>query len=93
MAGKRVQLLKQLIAGVSRVAFLWNPNNGSHLAYLEECRAAAPILGVEALFVEARRASSRSHAVIGKPSLKISPRKKANEKPDGRFWLRVRFGS
>ena len=52
MAAKRVQLLKQLIPGVSRVAFLWNPNNASHLAYLEEWRAAGPILGVEPIFVE-----------------------------------------
>jgi putative tryptophan/tyrosine transport system substrate-binding protein len=53
MSAKRVQLLKQLIPGVSRVAFLWNPNNGSHLAYLEEWRAVARQLGVEPLFVEA----------------------------------------
>ena len=52
MAAKRVQLLKQLIPSVSRVAFLWNPNNASHLAYLEEWRAAGPILGVEPIFVE-----------------------------------------
>ena len=52
MAAKRVELLKQLIPGVSRVAFLWNPNNASHLAYLEEWRAAGPILGVEPIFVE-----------------------------------------
>lgn len=52
MAAKRVQLLKQLIPSVSRVAFLWNPNNASHLAYLEEWRAAGPILGVEPMFVE-----------------------------------------
>ena len=38
MSAKRVQLLKELIPGVSRVAFLWNPNNNSHLAYLEEWR-------------------------------------------------------
>ncbi|MGC2216152.1 MAG: ABC transporter substrate-binding protein [Pseudolabrys sp.] len=52
MAAKRVQLLKQLIPSVSRVAFLWNPNNASHLGYLEEWRAAGPILGVEPIFVE-----------------------------------------
>jgi len=52
MAAKRVELLKQLIPGVSRVAFLWNPNNASHLAYLGEWRAAAPTLGIEAVFVE-----------------------------------------
>jgi putative ABC transport system substrate-binding protein len=52
MAAKRVELLKQLIPSVSRVAFLWNPNNASHLAYLGEWRTAAPMLGIEPLFVE-----------------------------------------
>ena len=55
MAGKRVQLLKQLIPSVSRVAFLWNPNNASHQAYLEEWRALTPMLGVEPLFIEVGR--------------------------------------
>jgi putative tryptophan/tyrosine transport system substrate-binding protein len=55
MSAKRVQLLKELIPGVSRVAFLWNPNNNSHLAYLEEWRVVAPKLGVEPLFVEVGR--------------------------------------
>ena len=52
MTAKRVQLLKQFIPDISRMAFLWNPNNRSHLAYLEEWRAVAPRLGVEPLFVE-----------------------------------------
>jgi putative tryptophan/tyrosine transport system substrate-binding protein len=52
MSGKRVQLLKEFIPGISRVAFLWNQNNNSHLAYLEEWRVVAPKLGVEPLFVE-----------------------------------------
>lgn len=52
MAAKRVELLKQLIPGISRVAFLWNPNNASHLAYLGEWRAAILTLGIEAVFVE-----------------------------------------
>jgi len=55
MSAKRVQLLKELIPGASRVAFLWNPNNNSHLAYLDEWRAVAPKLGVEPLFVEVER--------------------------------------
>jgi putative ABC transport system substrate-binding protein len=54
MAAKRVQLLKEFIPGVSRLAFLWNPDNASHLAYLDEWRAVAPKLGVEPLFVELR---------------------------------------
>jgi putative tryptophan/tyrosine transport system substrate-binding protein len=52
MAGKRIQVLKELIPSASRVAFLWNPNNASHLAYLGEWRALAPMLSIEALFVE-----------------------------------------
>jgi putative ABC transport system substrate-binding protein len=52
MAAKRVQLLKEFIPRVSRVAFLWNPNNASHLAYLDEWWAVAPATGVEPVFVE-----------------------------------------
>ena len=52
MNAKRVELLKQLVPNMSRVAFLWNPNNASHLAYLEGWRAAAPQLGIEPKFVE-----------------------------------------
>jgi putative ABC transport system substrate-binding protein len=55
MSAKRVQVLKEFIPGISRVAFLWNPGNASHLAYLEEWRAVAPNLGVEPLFVEVGR--------------------------------------
>jgi putative tryptophan/tyrosine transport system substrate-binding protein len=51
VSAKRLQLLKEVIPGVSRVAFLWNPNNGSHVAYLEEWRVVGPTLGVKLLFV------------------------------------------
>jgi ABC-type uncharacterized transport system substrate-binding protein len=52
MSAKRLQLLKEIAPGASRVAFLWNRNNTSHLAYLEEWRALAPRLSVELVFVE-----------------------------------------
>ena len=39
---------------ISRVAFLWNPSNPSHAAYLDEWKAAAPALGVVMLFVAVR---------------------------------------
>ncbi len=51
VSAKRLQLLKEVIPGVSRVAFLWNPNNGSHVAYLEEWRVVGPRLGVKLFFV------------------------------------------
>jgi ABC-type uncharacterized transport system substrate-binding protein len=54
MSAKRLQLFKEVIPGLLRVAFLWNPNNLSHFAYLEEWRTVAPALGVKLIFVEVR---------------------------------------
>jgi len=54
VAAKRLQLLKLAIPTISRVAILWNPDNPSHAAYLDEWKAAAPGLGVEMLFVAVR---------------------------------------
>jgi ABC transporter substrate binding protein/Berberine and berberine like len=48
---KRVELLKELVPNMSRVAFLWNSNNPSHLVNLDAWRAAAPRLGIEPQFV------------------------------------------
>jgi len=55
IAPKRLQLLKLAVPTVSRVAFLWNPDNPSHAAYLDEWKAAAPALGAEMLFVSVRK--------------------------------------
>ena len=52
MSAKRLQILKELIPQLSRAAFLWNSNNGSHQAYLDEWRALAPQLGLHLIFVE-----------------------------------------
>jgi len=51
---KRLQLLKLAVPTMLRAAFLWNPNNASHPAYLDEWKAVAPALGVEMLFVAVR---------------------------------------
>jgi putative ABC transport system substrate-binding protein len=52
MSAKRLQIFKELIPELSRVAFLWNSNNGSHQAYLDEWRAWAPKLGLHLIFVD-----------------------------------------
>ena len=65
MNAKRVELLKVLVPNISRVAFLWNPNNASHLAYLEGWRAAAPQLGIEPKFVEVGSSNQFEHAFRG----------------------------
>jgi putative ABC transport system substrate-binding protein len=49
VAGKRVQLLKEVLPSLSRVAFLWNPDNASHPVQLAEVRGAAATLGIKLL--------------------------------------------
>ena len=49
VAGKRLQLLKEVIPSLSPVAFLWNPDNASHPAQLAELRVAVETLGIKLL--------------------------------------------
>jgi len=56
VAPKRLQLLKLAVPTLSRVAFLWNPDNPSLALYLDDWKAAAPALGVKMLFVAVRSA-------------------------------------
>jgi putative tryptophan/tyrosine transport system substrate-binding protein len=51
VGAKRLQILKEAIPTVSRVAFLWNPDNASNVLQFEEVRAAAPTLGVTVISV------------------------------------------
>jgi putative ABC transport system substrate-binding protein len=46
LAGKRLQILKEVIPSVSRLAFLWNPDNASHPAQLTELEAAVRTFGM-----------------------------------------------
>src|SRR5262245_47704391 len=54
VAGKRLQLLKEVIPSLSRVAFLLNPDNASHPGQLAELRVAVETLGVKLLPVPVR---------------------------------------
>jgi len=51
-AGKNLELLKEAVPKVSRVAVLRNPNIRSHMAYSKEAERAAKILGVTIQFAE-----------------------------------------
>ena len=62
VAGKRLQLLKEVIPSVARAAFLWNPDNASHPAQLKELQAAAPLLGMQLLPVAVRSADELDSA-------------------------------
>jgi ABC-type uncharacterized transport system substrate-binding protein len=60
VGAKRLQILKEAIPTVSRVAFLWNPENASNVLQFEEVRAAAPTLGVTVISVTATNGLSPS---------------------------------
>ena len=47
LAAKRLQLLKEVVPKVSRVAFLWNPDNPGTAINFESVQAGARTLGVE----------------------------------------------
>jgi putative ABC transport system substrate-binding protein len=55
LVGKRMEILKECVPGLARVAFLWNPDNDSNLAFLEELIIAVPALGLQLISVPMRR--------------------------------------
>ena len=54
LIGKRLEILKDCVPGLARVAFLWNPDNDSNLAFLEELIIAVPALGLQLISVPMR---------------------------------------
>ena len=52
--GKQLELLKETVPKVSRVAVLWNPTNPGNPLQLKETQAAAPALGVTLLSLEVK---------------------------------------
>jgi putative tryptophan/tyrosine transport system substrate-binding protein len=54
LAGKRLELLKETVPKLSRVAFLYNPADPSNVVELEQLRGPAAALGVTVRVVEAR---------------------------------------
>jgi len=54
---KRMQILKEIVPSVSRVAFLWNPDNASNVVARDELQAAVPKLGMTLILVEVRSTS------------------------------------
>jgi putative ABC transport system substrate-binding protein len=51
-AGKRLQILKEVVPALSSVAVLWNPANPGNTLILEEIRVAARALGVKVQSLE-----------------------------------------
>jgi putative ABC transport system substrate-binding protein len=71
LSAKRLQLLKETVPRLNRVAVLWNPAQPWHPKVIEDLKAVAPSLSIELNFVSARTAEeigpafsavSRGHA-------------------------------
>ena len=54
VASKRLQILKDAIPSVSRIALLWNPDNASNIAILQETQKAAPLFHMTLALIQAR---------------------------------------
>ena len=80
LIAKRLQLLKEAVARVARVAVLWNPDTPFHTKAVEDLKAAAPSLSITLNFAGARtpeqfgpafsdvsRARAQALYVIGDP--------------------------
>src|SRR5262249_6930354 len=59
---KRLQLLKEAIPKLRRVAILWNPDTPYHPTVIRELKGAAPALAVELSFAEANTPAQLSSA-------------------------------
>ena len=59
---KQLQLLKETIPRLTRVAVIWNPDTPFHTNAVEDLKAAAPSLSIELKFVSARTPEQSSSA-------------------------------
>jgi putative ABC transport system substrate-binding protein len=64
LSGKRLELLKEAVSKVSRVAVLWNPGNPGSSANLKEIEIAAPPLGLKLQLLEIRTAEEFDNAFL-----------------------------
>ena len=57
LSGKRIELLKEAVPNVTRVAFLWNSANPAQKLQWKETRAAAQALGLQLQSLEVRNSN------------------------------------
>jgi len=62
LGGKRLELLREIAPGVSRLALLWNPDNPVEVIGHRESLANAAAVGVELLSIEVRSPSDHAAA-------------------------------
>jgi len=62
LSAKQLELLKEAVRGLVRVAVVWNPNTPSHAPALRQTEAAARTLGLQISKLEARSGSELDRA-------------------------------
>jgi putative ABC transport system substrate-binding protein len=62
LSGKRLELLKETVTGLVRVAVLWNSGNPDNAAQLKETESAAKILGIQLQSVGVRNSNDFDEA-------------------------------
>jgi putative ABC transport system substrate-binding protein len=73
LVGKQLELIKEVLPGISRVAALWNPANPVfQAAQVQETDSAARALGIRLKFIEARNRDEieQAFAAIAKQSIR-----------------------
>ena len=68
LAGKQIELLKDIVGTLSRVAVLGNPANPPHMAYLRETERTAAALGVDLRAFEVSSADDLATAFMAMTS-------------------------
>lgn len=63
LEGKRLELLRAVLPGLSRSAVLWNPDNPFHVGSVRETRQAAQVLGLGVEFFGARNSTEVARAL------------------------------
>jgi putative tryptophan/tyrosine transport system substrate-binding protein len=62
LSGKRIELLKEAVPRLSRLAVLWNPTNPTHAVALRESQATARTLGLQTVPVAVQAAAEIERA-------------------------------
>jgi putative ABC transport system substrate-binding protein len=65
ITGKQLELLKEIVPRVSRMAILWNPVNRTAPLFLDQAKGAARTLGLQLQSVQARRPEDIESAFTG----------------------------
>ena len=63
LATKRLQLLKEAIPGIARVAVVWNPRNAVHGPAVKDMETTAKAIGVEIRHITIQAPSDVAHAL------------------------------